>query len=118
MYVPYTLNKSFSLTGLTSANLKRSGYFLNSILFIGCCMGSLYAIQKVGLHSEAYFFSPSAKYVILTQFPMALSFYLLLHAHIAIKPFMQVPSYFIGLLVALLVGSIGLTGASFIPLLT
>ena len=115
VYVPYTINKSLSLAGLTSANIKRSGYFLNSVLFLGCCLGSLYALQEVYAHDSSYFYSSSVKYVILSQFPMALSFYLMLQMHVSNKPFTEVPSYFIGLLVGLLLVSIALAGVSFIP---
>lgn len=115
VYVPYTLNKSFSLTGLTSANIQRSGYFLNAVLFVGCCMGSLYALQEALAHDPSYFYSENVRYVVYSQFPMAVFFYLTLQLHIAAKPFTEVPSYFIVALVGMLVASLALAGTSFIP---
>jgi hypothetical protein len=115
VYVPYIINKSFSLQGLTEARIVRSGYFLNSILFIGCCMASIYTVTETYAHPDTYFFSPIVKYVILSQFPMALSFFLFLQIHMAIKPFNELPTYFTVVLVMLLVASLALVGISFIP---
>lgn len=94
-YIPYTINESFSLAGLTSANLIRSGYFFNSLLLIGCQVTSIYTFTEANSKPDGYFYSPTTKYVILAQFPMSLIFYFVLQIHIGSKPTGEVPKYLV-----------------------